>query len=279
MGKDLLIMAEFGENLKRIREEKGFTQQTLAEYLFVTRQAVSRWEGGSRYPDLMTAKKMSQFLGVSLDELLSDDDMKSYVEKNAILDSCISKRVQIVLISLAFMSSLMVMLLYLCNYFVQDTLVIESDVELVKSILLTIILGYGTYAAICDKINPKLALCISALFFGTAIVTGIMAFFMDVDVIARLGIAGIVLLNSCVLGICVRFFGSKKIINPNSLYVIAGIYGLSEIFFISMRFLLGFPMRELFIYTIFPSIEGLLLIALLIFMAYVLDKKRKLATR
>ena len=51
------------------------------------------------------------------------------------------------------------------------------------------------------------------------------------------------------------------------------------IFFISMRFLLGFPMRELFIYTIFPSIEGLLLIALLIFMAYVLDKKRKLATR
>ena len=83
------IMAEFGENLKRIREEKGLTQQTLADYLFVTRQAVSRWEGGSRYPDLMTAKKMSQFLEVSLDELLSDDDLKSYVEKNAILDSVV----------------------------------------------------------------------------------------------------------------------------------------------------------------------------------------------
>ena len=155
-------MAEFGENLKRIREEKGLTQQTLADYLFVTRQAVSRWEGGSRYPDLMTAKKMSQFLEVSLDELLSDDDLKSYVEKNAILDSVVSKRVQIVLISLAFMSSLVVSILYLCNYFVQDTLIIEADIELVKSILLTIILGYGTCAAIYDKINPRIALFISA---------------------------------------------------------------------------------------------------------------------
>ena len=60
-------MAEFGENLKRVREKKGITQQTLADSLYVTRQAVSRWEGGSRYPDIMTAKKMAQFLEVSLD--------------------------------------------------------------------------------------------------------------------------------------------------------------------------------------------------------------------
>ena len=75
-------MAEFGENLKRVREEKGVTQQTLADYLYVTRQAISRWEGGSRYPDLMTAKKMAQYFEISLDELLSDDDMKLYAEKN-----------------------------------------------------------------------------------------------------------------------------------------------------------------------------------------------------
>lgn len=56
-------MAEFGENLRRIREEKGITQQTMADHLYVTRQAVSRWEGGSRYPDLMTAKKASRYLG------------------------------------------------------------------------------------------------------------------------------------------------------------------------------------------------------------------------
>jgi transcriptional regulator with XRE-family HTH domain len=68
--KGMTVMAEFGENLKRVREEKGLTQQTLADNLFVTRQAVSRWEGGSRYPDLMTAKKMAQFLEVSLEWVL-----------------------------------------------------------------------------------------------------------------------------------------------------------------------------------------------------------------
>ena len=47
---------EFGENVHRLRQAKGLTQQSLADQLFVTRQAVSRWEGGSRYPDLMTAK-------------------------------------------------------------------------------------------------------------------------------------------------------------------------------------------------------------------------------
>ena len=67
-------MAEFGENIRRAREELGITQQTLADKLFVTRQAVSRWENGSRYPDLLTAKRLSEGLNASLDELLSDDN-------------------------------------------------------------------------------------------------------------------------------------------------------------------------------------------------------------
>ncbi|MBQ6814010.1 MAG: helix-turn-helix transcriptional regulator [Lachnospiraceae bacterium] len=37
---------EFGEEVKRLREEKGMTQQTMADKLYVTRQAVSRWECG-----------------------------------------------------------------------------------------------------------------------------------------------------------------------------------------------------------------------------------------
>ncbi len=39
-------MVEFGEQLRREREAKGMTQQTLAEQLYVTRQAISRWECG-----------------------------------------------------------------------------------------------------------------------------------------------------------------------------------------------------------------------------------------
>jgi DNA-binding transcriptional regulator YiaG len=44
--KEEIYMVEFGEQLRRIRESKGMTQQTLAEYLYVTRQTVSRWECG-----------------------------------------------------------------------------------------------------------------------------------------------------------------------------------------------------------------------------------------
>ena len=71
-------MQSFGSNLKKMREEKGMTQQTLADMLFVTRQAVSRWENNARYPDLITAKKIAQIFNTTLDALLSEDDFSSY---------------------------------------------------------------------------------------------------------------------------------------------------------------------------------------------------------
>lgn len=71
-------MNNFGENLKKVRESKKLTQQAIAEQLYVTRQAVSRWECGARYPDLITTKKLSQILGVTIDELLQNEDIKNY---------------------------------------------------------------------------------------------------------------------------------------------------------------------------------------------------------
>lgn len=64
-------MEEFGQKLREVRTAKGYTQQALAEKLYVTRQTVSRWESGNRYPDLETLKKISAELEVSVDELLS----------------------------------------------------------------------------------------------------------------------------------------------------------------------------------------------------------------
>lgn len=64
-------MEEFGQKLREVRTAKGYTQQALAEKLYVTRQTVSRWESGKRYPDLETLKKISAELEVSVDELLS----------------------------------------------------------------------------------------------------------------------------------------------------------------------------------------------------------------
>ena len=90
-------MIEFGEQLRRAREAKGMTQQSLAEQLFVTRQAVSRWECGDRFPDLLTTKKISTILDVSLDDLLSGKEMKKVVERNPIIESTLMNNIVLAL--------------------------------------------------------------------------------------------------------------------------------------------------------------------------------------
>lgn len=94
-------MVEFGEKLKKVKEEQGLTQQSLAERLYVTRQAVSRWECGARYPDLLTAKKIATILNVSLDELLSGEELKQNIEKEPVLAKPIENIVQTVLYAVA----------------------------------------------------------------------------------------------------------------------------------------------------------------------------------
>lgn len=68
-----------GETIKTKREALGLTQQELADQLFVSRQTVSRWESGSRCPDLIMSKKISMVLGISMDELVPGGDLANYV--------------------------------------------------------------------------------------------------------------------------------------------------------------------------------------------------------
>jgi transcriptional regulator with XRE-family HTH domain len=81
----------FGETIKRRREQLEMTQQELAQKLFVSRQTVCRWENGTRCPDLIMAKRIALVLGISLDELLPGDAVQDYTpEKEPPLDlSCV----------------------------------------------------------------------------------------------------------------------------------------------------------------------------------------------
>lgn len=67
-----------GENIRKLREEKGFTQQQLADKMYVSRQTVCRWENGSRCPDLIMAKKLADEFDVTMDDLISEEDMREY---------------------------------------------------------------------------------------------------------------------------------------------------------------------------------------------------------
>ncbi|MDY5782434.1 MAG: helix-turn-helix transcriptional regulator, partial [Gemmiger sp.] len=62
----------FGESLRQIREERGMTQEQLAEFLGTTKQVISRYETGQRVPKLTVAQEYARRLGVTLDRIAGD---------------------------------------------------------------------------------------------------------------------------------------------------------------------------------------------------------------
>ena len=71
---------EFHEKLQQLRRQHDLTQEQLAEKLFVSRTAVSKWESGRGYPNLESLKSLSKLFAVSLDELLSGDELLEAAE-------------------------------------------------------------------------------------------------------------------------------------------------------------------------------------------------------
>ena len=61
----------FSKALKKLRTEKGLSQQALANKMYVTRPTIARWESGTRLPDAMMIKRLSEILGVDVNFLLS----------------------------------------------------------------------------------------------------------------------------------------------------------------------------------------------------------------
>ena len=66
---------DFGEKLKALRTERGLTQEQLAARLYVSRTAVSKWETGGGSPNLDSLQAVASLFDVSVDDLLSTDDL------------------------------------------------------------------------------------------------------------------------------------------------------------------------------------------------------------
>lgn len=73
---------EFNEKLQELRKQKGITQEELAEKLFVSRSAISKWESGGGYPNIDSLKALSKFYSITIDELLSSDELLAIAEED-----------------------------------------------------------------------------------------------------------------------------------------------------------------------------------------------------
>ncbi len=72
---------EFHEKLQELRKNRGITQEELAEKLYVSRTAVSKWESGRGYPSIDSLKAISNYFSVTIDDLLSGEKLISIAEK------------------------------------------------------------------------------------------------------------------------------------------------------------------------------------------------------
>ncbi|MDR3311086.1 MAG: helix-turn-helix domain-containing protein [Oscillospiraceae bacterium] len=73
------------ENIRRLRSEQNLTQEALADFLGVTAKAVSKWETGENYPDITLLSPIANTLGVTIDELIGNDKIRSDERIDAII--------------------------------------------------------------------------------------------------------------------------------------------------------------------------------------------------
>ncbi len=282
-------MAEFGENIKKAREEKGFTQQTLADKLYVSRQAVSRWENGSRYPDLLTAKSLAAALDTTLDKLLNDDDLQNYPEVNPIIEYPLYKRVQTAMFAAAFVTNL-VQLLWYIFFNLSENRALQTNYETaiqiaaaISSGLTSAVLLFGTVKSIKDTINSRAAAEIAIMLIG---VEGLYAY---VDQYLNWRNNDPVSIWSTVLNIVVYpafiisvllFFIRKKTYRPIAVYFCAGlvIIRIFGAYISSLISVFGTPRLTKYLITSSLRLFALSLIpVLIIYMAATLYRKRRLA--
>jgi transcriptional regulator with XRE-family HTH domain len=272
-------MVEFGEKLKKAREGKGMTQQTLADHLYVTRQAVSRWECGARYPDLLTAKKLSDVLEVTLDELLSGEELKQCVEKNPIVESPVIGRVQSALYAFAGAAYLLMSILSL--RFLPPAL---ADVNLqtmgygisyiLRYVLITILLFVGLIFSVCGKLTPKKTGVIVAAYFGMELFSNI---FEPMQTGTMWPTTFQSLIDLSCIAVIVGYYFQKRRRSPIPMYCVAA-FGLIKNIFMYFRMIQLESDVSLIVRNIWlAAVAGYMV--LIAYQTYALEKKWRLAVK
>jgi len=172
---------EFNEKLQELRKNKGMTQEELAEVLFVSRTAISKWESGRGYPNIDSLKEISKFFSVRIDELLSGERLISIAENE---NKSNLQRICDLLIGILDMFSFVLIILplypkpidgyiYSVNLFSYTE--ISSAIRIIYWVLLLMIISIGIIKIImvqmkrnkCQQYNTavSMVLCIFLILF------------------------------------------------------------------------------------------------------------------
>lgn len=73
---------EFSQKLQELRKQKGLTQEELAQKLYVSRTAISKWESGRGYPSIDSLKEIAKFFCVTVDQLLSGEEVLTIAQED-----------------------------------------------------------------------------------------------------------------------------------------------------------------------------------------------------
>ena len=73
---------EFNEKLLELRKQKGLTQEEVADALYVSRTAISKWESGRGYPNIDSLKAIAKFFDITIDQLLSGEELLTIAEED-----------------------------------------------------------------------------------------------------------------------------------------------------------------------------------------------------
>ena len=281
-------MAEFGENIRKAREEMGITQQTLADRLYVTRQAVSRWENGSRYPDLLTAKALARALDTTLNDLLYDDDMQTYPEVNPVIEYPVHKRVQTALFAVACSVNL-ILTLWNTFYYLTDArafrTVYESTLLISRMVfltLVTVILFYGFIKSVKDEFTPQAAKRIMLSIVVLNLLGVLFRYYLswrNYSALRGSAVIAAVAVNVAFIIIVLRFFRAKKPCSPIPVYVFTGLEMLFELIDYVLGLIAVIGTAQLRSYLTNATLSTLALLSveiLFIYMTAVLHRKRKL---
>lgn len=77
-----MLNMEFHKKIQELRKQKGLTQEELAQALYVSRTAISKWESGRGYPNIDSIKAIAKFFSVTVDDLLSGDELLTLAEED-----------------------------------------------------------------------------------------------------------------------------------------------------------------------------------------------------